>query len=1002
MRVNNPNFNTPSNYLLKGFEKIDRDLKFLMTCFQEVLEELGEKEIANALPWLDSTYPLISSTTEAFSIERNEIFALEQAYSLSFQLLNIVEANAAERTRRLREIGSGLTAERGLWGEQLLHLKKLGFSPERIANFLPHVHVEPVFTAHPTEAKRGAVLEQHRILHHLLARKDQIELTPTEQKEIYRDIKIALEKLWRSGEIFFNQPEVADERKWILFYLRDILPQAVHHIDERLKYAWEELQFPLSLIKNRASYPHLSFGTWVGGDRDGHPFVTTKVTRETLEELRLHALIVLHRQLRQLGKALPLSRHFQEPSQELYDAIQELKTELGSVGKKITNRHSEEPWRQLVLLLQAKLPLHMRPGEKAFLEPSETRFRSPEEIKKFLSILEKSLREIGAENLIQQALWPVLRTLEVFGFHLARLDIRQNSHIHHLATLQILEKAAIPKANSFLEWSETERLQFLRKTLHSKDPLLKGSFEGLGKEAQELLNCYALLRDEFNEHGLAPLGSLIVSMTRHVSDLLIVIFLAREAGLSQWNGTTHYSPLPIVPLFETYEDLEKSPLLLKEYLQEPAALATLEYTSKSRTTLATMPCTAEPQLVLPKPNSSRYILSDQFADADAGQEAFSAQSRSVYQIHEDTSTEATMPCAAAVELITQEVMIGYSDSNKDCGIMASQWILHQAQEAMTEVAQDLGMKMRFFHGRGGTISRGAGPTHLFLDALPTGSLQGDFRMTEQGETIAQKYTNQTTAAYHLELLLAGATSVSLASNETETTDSYKVATYLAKESRRTYCQLIEKENFLKFYEQATPIDALEASRIGSRPKRRSAQRTLADLRAIPWVFSWNQARYFLPGWFGVGSALIALEKNQPNLFQELILHHRRWPFLSYVLSNVETNLASADLSIMKNYATLVSDSLVSEEIFSFIAQEFKNTQQQLHKVFGGSLEKRRPRMGKTLALRAKALAFLHKQQIVILKAWREAQENNPKRAEELLPKVLLSINAIASGLRTTG
>lgn len=336
--------------------------------------------------------------------------------------------------------------------------------------------------------------------------------------------------------------------------------------------------------------------------------------------------------------------------------------------------------------------------------------------------------------------------------------------------------------------------------------------------------------------------------------------------------------------------------------------------------------------------------------------------------------------------------------------MASQWGLHAAQKAMTRVAAEAGVALRFFHGRGGTISRGAGPTHLFLDALPAGALQGDHRMTEQGETIAQKYADVPTATYHLELLLAGVTSTSLEEQRegrnVETCSG--IADLLAGSSRTAYRKLIDATGFLSFYDQATPIDALESSRIGSRPKRRSGQRTLSDLRAIPWVFSWNQCRYYLPGWYGVGSALQALERDHPEKFKTLQAEIRNYSFLYYVLSNVETNISSADLDIMRDYSMLVDNSEIRERIFGMIADEYERTRMQLKKVFGGSLEDRRPRMGKTLQLRAKALAILHEQQIVTIKKWRMAKQEDPTVAEALLPRVLLSINAIASGLRTTG
>ena len=915
-----------TNYLSDGFAKIDRDLRELMTCLNEVLEELGEEETRSRLPWINGEETGTGGAR-----------GLEQAYSIAFQLLNIVEANAAARTRRLREIHEGLASERGLWGNQLSRLTSKGWTPEEIAAYLPDVRVEPVFTAHPTEAKRGAVLDQHRAIHQFLAELDREDLTPSERLEIRRKIKICLERLWRSGEIFLDQPDVADERRAVMFYLRDILPDAVTRLDMRLRWAWNELGFTPELLGAPETRPCLSFGTWVGGDRDGHPFVTAKVTGETLQELRLNALLVIHRQLETLAEALPLSSHFQKASPELLDRVTVLRKELGPLGEQIIARFPGEPWRQLVLLMQGRLPLQLGAADRAWIAESGVRYQRAEEVSADLSILEQSLAEVGGQRLIRETVWPVLRILDVFGFHLAQLDIRQNSRTHDLAMAQLLKAAGVPDGENFPDWSEEKRLELLRRELLSPRPFLgPNNHLGLGPEADAVLSCYDTLREHIREHGREGLGSLIISMTRQLSDLLVIPVLAREAGLTEWHHGTLSSPLPIVPLFETLDDLERSPKLLKEFLSEPVAKASL--------------------------------------DRRHG------------------------------HLPVQQVMIGYSDSNKDCGILASQWGLHEAQEEMTRVAGEEGVALRFFHGRGGTISRGAGPTHLFLDALPPGALQGDHRMTEQGETIAQKYANVSTSTYHLELLLAGVTGISLAGKRSERDIKIcsGIADFLAKASRKAYRNLIEAPGFITFYDQATPIDALESSRIGSRPKRRSGQRSLADLRAIPWVFSWNQCRYYLPGWFGVGSALEALEKEQPEKFKTLQKDLRNYSFLYYVLSNVETNIASAELSIMRDYAELVTDTEIRKRIFGMISEEFERTREQLKKVFGASLDERRPRMGKTLLLRASALALLHEQQIETIRDWRTAQKENPAKAEALLPRVLLSINAIASGLRTTG
>ena len=353
-------------------------------------------------------------------------------------------------------------------------------------------------------------------------------------------------------------------------------------------------------------------------------------------------------------------------------------------------------------------------------------------------------------------------------------------------------------------------------------------------------------------------------------------------------------------------------------------------------------------------------------------------------------------------------MIGYSDSNKESGILASQWALNRAQRTLTAFGRETGFRIRFFHGRGGTISRGAGPTHRFLDALPAGSLGGDLRLTEQGETIAQKYGNGTTANFNLELLLAGTAGTSLRPVNPDTralaARMEGSINALVAVSREVYEGLLREPDFMEFYSQATPIDALEQSSIGSRPSRRTGQRTLADLRAIPWVFSWNQARFYLPGWYGVGSALQRLRETDAHAFallKECV--HGGWPFLRYVLMNVETNIASADLDTMSDYAALVADQAVRAAFFTRIRDEYTRTHDLLTECFGRSTMDRRPRAAKTLRLRADALHVLHRQQIELLRAGAACKETATKPPpRKMLPELLLSINAIASGLRTTG
>ena len=357
------------------------------------------------------------------------------------------------------------------------------------------------------------------------------------------------------------------------------------------------------------------------------------------------------------------------------------------------------------------------------------------------------------------------------------------------------------------------------------------------------------------------------------------------------------------------------------------------------------------------------------------------------------------------EPLVQQVMVGYSDSNKDAGIIASQWALQKAQAGLADIGRERGVLIRFFHGRGGTISRGAGPTHRFLEALPHGSLSGDIRLTEQGETIAQKFGNLTTATYNMELLVAGVTATTCGHQfgKPATHKLEPIAEHLAESSTRAYRKLLEAEGFIPFFREATPIDALEHSRIGSRPSRRTGQASLADLRAIPWVFSWNQARFYLPGWYGAGSALADLLEQQPEEFERLVAGIKDWRFLHYVLTNIESSIASTDVELMHRYADLVEDRVVRDRIFGMILGEWEKTRTMLEKLRGRPMAERRPRMLKTLQLRAEALRVLHLQEIELLVHWRKLKkEGDEAGADKMLPELLLSINAIASGLRTTG
>lgn len=915
---------TSPDYLSIGFDRLTKDLRYLMECFAEVLTELGQPELAAQLPWRGSALPPEQAPAR-----------LGLAYSVAFQLLNLVEENTAAHVRELREAHDGRSAEHGSWENQLLRLKSANVDEATIRDSMHLIRVEPVLTAHPTEAKRLPVLGQHRVLYKLLQRSGHPVLTAFEAQRVRKNVKAALERLWRTGEVLLEKPTLDDERRNVLHYLRNIFPAVVPILDERLRQAWDTADFDPAALKGREAMPRIRFGTWVGGDRDGHQGVTAEVTAETLVQLRINGLLVLHRELTSLAEMLALSRWMQPAPEALLAAIGKLQEKLGEPA--IPPETLAEPWKRYVELLLRRLPLEEAPGTHAVLRDSPTTYRFSAELLKDLDTLHASLVDAGAHRLAESDVEPVRRLTEVFGFHLAQLDIRQNSVFHARALTQLLNAAGI-SSEPWDDWSETDRLQFLENELRSPRPFLHPSASA-GPEADAVLACYRTLVGYIERYGPNGIGSLIVSMTRRLSDLFVVYLLAREAGLLHASPEGMVCILPVVPLFETIDDLERGPGILQGFLEQPVTRASLS-------------CHAE---------------------------------------------RAGRPGA-----LLQQVMVGYSDSNKDGGILTSQWALQKAQSRLADVGRDCGVNIRFFHGRGGTVSRGAGPTHRFLEALPHGSLRGHLRATEQGETIAQKYANIGTAAYNLELLLAGVTAATILhsrpAERSERLDA--VMEKLSASSQRKYRELLEHDGFLTFHRHATPIDALEHSRIGSRPSRRTGQASLADLRAIPWVFSWNQARFYLPGWYGAGTGLASLEPAEFDLLGE---YARTWPFLHYILTNVEGSLASADRELMAEYAALVPDPAVRQTFLGIIYAEWELTMQMLERLHGQVMAERRPRMLRTLGLRGDALRVLHRQQIELLRDWRERKAaGGEAAADDMLSELLLSINAIASGLRTTG
>ena len=911
------------------FEKAERDFLFLLQCFQEVLHDLGEHILADHLPWQNTGIPL-----ENYPHSERAL----QAFSIFFQLLNMAEENSAAQNRRALEAENGLSYLTGLWGKTLLRFQKIGIPESTISSLLPEVSIDAVLTAHPTEAKRKTVLEQHRQLYLLLVKRENQMWTPLEQLEIRNEIKVVMERLWRTGEILVEKPQVSAERRNVMHYLYNIFSEVLPMLDKRLLQAWNAIGFDTSTLSDPRNLPRISFGSWVGGDRDGHPLVTAGVTKETLAEMRQSALRLVLHHLRELASKLSLSERLQTPGQALTLRIECLSKKLGNAGYEALQRNRHEPWRQFLNLMIAALPFATDTSDETSRSCELCCYIGADELLEDILLLRMSLIAVGAQHIADMEVTPVYRIVQTFGFHLGTLDIRQNSQIHELALSQLMTAAGM-NGNDFLEWDEPARRAFLDQELLSPRPFTHPDMT-VGVEAETVLSCYKVLVNHTKQYGTGALGSLIVSMTRNVSDLLIVYIFAREVGLMTPTEDGDACLLPLVPLFETIDDLKKSSSILLEFLRHPVTKRSLDH---RKTT--------------------------------------SGKKRKL-----------------------QEVMIGYSDSNKDGGIFSSTWTLYRAQEALLEAGGLSETDILFFHGRGGSISRGAGPTYRFIRAQPWGSFNAGMCFTEQGETIAQKYANRISAVYNLELFMAGAAEVLIRQRvgKKRAHPLEPVMDMLSDISNQAYRKLIGADGFLTFFREATPIDIIESTRIGSRPARRSGKTSLDDLRAIPWVFSWNQARFSLSGWYGVGSALEFLQNSIPETFEEIRNRSHAWPPLRYIISNADTSLASADLNIMGHYASLVSDIVIRERIFGMIETEYHRTKKYIEILFAEPLETQRLNVNKFITLRKEGLDMLHHQQIKLLKQWRKPQNGTQEESDSLLLELFLTVNAISGGLRTTG
>ena len=845
---------------------------------------------------------------------------LVKFYLTLFQLYNLVEENAQAYYREELLRSEGPESISGTWSKELRQLQAAGHAPAELDAAIGRLRLAPVLTAHPTESKRFTVRAHLRAIFQLLQQLTRLGPEAPERAGLEDHLRGQLELLWRTGNIYLQKPSVQTEAEQMLYYLNEAFVGGVQAVDRQLDAVRDTLGFS----REDRQYPRWRFGNWVGGDRDGHPLVTAEITARTYALFRRQAVAQLDRQLEQLAQYLSFSDRLLTVPALVGAALTALSERLGPAARPALDRNPNEPWRQWINLLRACLPAG----------PAQPHhFREPEELIAQLEQLAASLERIHAGRIARIYVRPLVRHVAVFGFHLAQIDIRQNSFMHDTAIAQLLEQAGYADFD-FTHWPEDKRVAFLSEELRLNRPLLAPA-QPLPEEAHRVVSALRAVAEVYRTYGKSPIGSLIISMTRQVSDLLALVLLLREAGLTHRQDGHCFSRLPIVPLFETIDDLQRSQAVLAAWWAHPSGRGTVAENRDERT--------GEP---------------------------------------------------------VQEVMVGYSDSNKDGGTTASIWSLYRGQEAMVRLGREKGIRVRFFHGRGGSISRGGGPTHRFLEALPPGSVPFDIRWTEQGETIALKYAQEPTRNYQLELWAAGSLKAALNNPEDAAlSDQWRsIMQYLSDQSFIRYRNLLEREHFVAFFRQVTPIDVIEQSRIGSRPAKRTGKNSLADLRAIPWVFSWSQARFMLSGWYGLGYALDRLREERPADFALLRTEGTAVPVFRYLLTKTSVSLLQTSPAIMEQYAGLVAPDLRAQ-FMPEMMEEYHRTRDLMQEIYGTPVEQRRERLARILSYRDSMLQPLHAQQVRLLRQYRQS---SAAEQEAQINHLLHLVNAIASGLQVTG
>ena len=829
-----------------------------------------------------------------------QTISLVRAFSNFFNLANVAEQVNRSKVLAAEHKSSGSWLSRAVDNILLAQKNSKDFDEKDLQLWLDNFSVRPVFTAHPTEAARRSVLSKMTTIAQLLE-------TPESKVQTQR-LAESIDLLWQTDELRLGRPEPLDEAINSIYYLDELLIESVPEVLAEFASEVKRLGIDLSLTARP-----LSFGTWIGGDRDGNPHITADVTKATIRLQNAHFTRTAFKHLDELRQALSVSTKLAGVSAELEKSVAKDLQLLPEIEDRYRRINVEEPYRLKATAIRHKLAITQARHTNGTPHIAGRSYLDTAELLADFEIMRSSLLAHNGELIANGLLERITRAISAFGITHATMDIREHSDAHHHLISNLFGSSSSEVIN--------------KELLSEKIPDTKG----VDEPSSKCLNTFTAIAELITEYGSEVIESYIISMTKSANDVLAAVLIGKLVGLVSLTDKKPYAKIGFVPLLETVAELRTADKILDELLSNPSY-------------------------------------------------------RKIVKLRGDT----------------QEVMLGYSDSNKDAGITTSQWEIHKAQRKLRDVAIKHGVRLRLFHGRGGSVGRGGGPTYDALIALPWGSIDGHIKMTEQGEVISDKYGLPALAKENLELTLAAALEATVLNRKPrqpiDDLNSWNSCMDLISENAfSAYRNLVDQPDLPAYFYASTPVEQLGNLFLGSRPSKRADSSTgLESLRAIPWVFGWTQSRQIVPGWYGVGSGLkAAREAGKTDLLKTLL---KDWHFFRAFISNVEMTLAKTDLEIAARYVTTLVDPSL-HKIFDQIKDEFELTVKELLLLTNKSeVLGNQPILARTLQVRDTYLAPLQLLQISLLKRVRTQKDIDPLLSRALL----LTINGVAAGLRNTG